>query len=294
MFKSGFVNILGNPNVGKSTLMNAFVGERLSIITFKAQTTRHRIIGIINGKDYQIVFSDTPGVLKPNYKLQESMMKFVYSAVNDADIVVYVTDTVEKVDKNSEFIEKIGKLDVPVLLLINKIDLTTPEKLDKLSDEWRNILPQAIIFPVSAKEKFNTDNVTAKIISLLPEGPKYYEGNTLTDRNLRFFASEIIREKILLNYRKEIPYSVEVGIDRFKESENITFVEATVYVARDSQKGIIIGKEGHRLKRLGIDARKSLEDFLQTKIFLSLNVKVDPDWRDDQTKLKKFGYLPDS
>lgn len=291
--KSGFVNIIGNPNVGKSTLMNALVGERLSIITAKAQTTRHRILGIINGDDYQIVVSDTPGVLKPNYKLQESMMKFVYSAVGDADVILYVTDVVEKADKHAEFLDKINHLDVPVILVINKIDLTTPEKLDDLVDEWKALLPRALIYPASALEKFNLNNILDKILELLPDGPEYYSKDTLTDRNLRFFASEIIREKIFLNYQKEIPYSVEVSIDDYKEGNDMDRIEATIYVARDSQKGIIIGAQGKQLKKVGTQARLDLEAFLQKKVYLGLHVKVNPNWRDDQRQLKNFGYILD-
>ncbi|MDR1887452.1 MAG: GTPase Era [Prevotellaceae bacterium] len=290
-FKSGFVNIVGNPNVGKSTLMNALMGEQLSIITAKAQTTRHRILGVVSENDYQIVFSDTPGVLKPNYKLQESMMKFVYSAIGDADIILYVTDVVEKSDKNPDFIAKLNALAVPVLLLINKIDLTTPEDLDRLAEKWKEILPAAIIFPVSALLKFNLDNLKKEIVGLLPYGPKYYDNDTLTDRTLRFFASEIIREKIFLNYQQEIPYSTEVVIEEFKEGANITHIEAVIYVTRESQKGIIIGKQGRLLKKTGTEARKSLEAFLQNRVYLGLHVKVDPDWRNNQLRLKHFGYI---
>ncbi|MDR1340624.1 MAG: GTPase Era [Prevotellaceae bacterium] len=289
--KSGFVNIVGNPNVGKSTLMNALVGEQLSIITSKAQTTRHRILGIVTENDYQIVFSDTPGVLKPNYMLQESMMKFVYSAIGDADIILYVTDVVEKSDKNLDFIQKLNSLNVPILLLINKIDLSTPEDLEALSVKWQELLPSAIIFPVSALMKFNLDNVKREIVGMLPYGPKYYDNDTLTDRTLRFFASEIIREKIFLNYQKEVPYSTEVVVEEFKEDKNITRIEAVIYVARDSQKGIIIGKQGKLLKKTGTAARISLETFLQTRVYLGLHVKVDPDWRNNKLKLKNFGYI---
>jgi GTP-binding protein Era len=290
-FKSGFVNIVGNPNVGKSTLMNALVGEQLSIITAKAQTTRHRILGVVTENDFQIVFSDTPGVLKPNYKLQESMMKFVYSAIGDADIILYVTDVVEKSDKNIDFIEKLNALNVPIILLINKIDLTTPEGLEILSEKWKGLLPSAIIFPVSALLKFNLDNLKKEIVRLLPYGPKYYDNDTLTDRSLRFFASEIIREKIFLNYQKEVPYSTEVVVEEFKEDKDITRIEAVIYVARESQKGIIIGKQGLLLKKTGTAARKSLETFLQTRVYLGLHVKVDPDWRNNKLKLKNFGYV---
>jgi GTP-binding protein Era len=290
-FKSGFVNIVGNPNVGKSTLMNALVGEQLSIITSKAQTTRHRILGVVTENDYQIVFSDTPGVLKPNYKLQESMMKFVYSAIGDADIILYVTDVVEKSDKNIDFIEKLNALNIPVLLLVNKIDLTTPEELESLTERWTKLLPSAIMFPVSALLKFNLDNLRKEIVRLLPYGPKYYDNDALTDRSLRFFASEIIREKIFLNYQKEIPYSTEVLVEEFKEDKDITRIEAVIYVTRESQKGIIIGKQGLLLKKTGTAARKSLETFLQTKVYLGLHVKVDPDWRNNNLKLKHFGYI---
>jgi GTP-binding protein Era len=290
-FKSGFVNIIGNPNVGKSTIMNTLVGERLSIITAKAQTTRHRILGILTENDYQIVFSDTPGVLKPNYKLQESMMKFVYSAIGDADIIVYVTDVVEKWDKNAEFLERLKKISVPVLLLINKIDLTTPEALETLVEDHRKNLPSAKIFPVSALMNFNLDSVMKEIVRLLPVGPKYYENNTLTDRTLRFFASEIIREKILLNYQKEIPYSVEVVVEKFSETPSLTSISAVIYAMRESQKAILIGKRGSMMKKVGIEARKSLESFLQTKVFLELFVKIDPDWRNNNHSLKGFGYI---
>jgi GTP-binding protein Era len=285
------VNIVGNPNVGKSTLMNVLVGEQLSIITSKAQTTRHRILGVVTADEYQIVFSDTPGVLKPNYKLQESMMKFVYSAIGDADVILYVTDVVEKSDKNIDFIEKLNALNVPILLLINKIDLTTPEELEILSEKWRILLPSAIIFPVSALLNFNLDNLKKAIVGILPYGPKYYDNDTLTDRSLRFFASEIIREKIFLNYQKEVPYSTEVVVEEFKEDKDITRIEAVIYVTRESQKGIIIGKQGLLLKKTGTAARKSLETFLQTKVYLGLHVKVDPDWRNNQLRLKNFGYI---
>jgi GTP-binding protein Era len=292
-FKSGFVNIIGNPNVGKSTLMNALVGERLSIITQKAQTTRHRIIGIVSDTDWQIVFSDTPGVLKPNYKLQESMMKFVYSAVGDADVIVYVTDVVEKSDKNADFLERLNRMSTPIILLINKIDLTTPEALDALVEKWNRLLPAATVFPVSALLNFNLDNVMKTIVNLLPEGPKYYDNDSLTDRTLRFFASEIIRGKMLLNYDKEIPYSVEIGIDEFREQPDIVHIEATIYVARESQKGIIIGKQGKMLKKTGTQARRELEDFLRNKVYLGLHVKVDEDWRNNTVKLRNFGYIQD-
>jgi GTP-binding protein Era len=289
-FKSGFANIVGNPNVGKSTLMNALTGEQLSIVTAKAQTTRHRILGVLTDEHSQIVFSDTPGVLKPNYRLQESMMKFVYSAVGDADVVVYVTDVVETPDKNADFLERLQRIETPVLLLINKIDLSTPEALDALAARWKAILPSATLIPVSALAKFNIDRVTKEIRALLPSGPAYYENDALTDRSLRFFASEIIREKIFLNYQKEIPYSVEVVIERFKESERLTSISAVIYVLRESQKGIVIGNRGNMLKRTATEARKSLETFLQTKVFLEVFVKVDPDWRNNPNRLKTYGY----
>ncbi len=293
MHRSGFVNIIGNPNVGKSTLTNALVGEKLSIITAKAQTTRHRIMGIVNGEDFQVVFSDTPGILRPNYKLQESMMKFVDSAIGDADVILYVTDVVEKYDKNEEYIARLQQINSPVILVINKIDLTTPEALDQLVDTWRQLLPKAVIYPVSAQEKFNIDGVFKRILSYLPESPAYYDKDTFTDRNLRFFASEIIREKILLNYDKEIPYSTEVTIEQFKEDEDMYRIEAVVHVARDSQKGIIIGAGGAALKRISMQARKDMEDFFEKKVFLHIFVKVNPDWREDTQQLRAFGYIMD-
>jgi GTP-binding protein Era len=293
MHRSGFVNIIGNPNVGKSTLMNTFVGEKLSIITAKAQTTRHRIMGIVNGEDFQVVFSDTPGILKPHYKLQESMMKFVHTAIGDADVILYVTDVLEKYDKNDEYISRLRDMKIPVILVINKIDLTNAEELEQLAEIWQNLLPGALIYPVSAQEKFNIDNVFKRIVSFLPESPAYYDKDVLTDRNLRFFASEIIREKILLNYDKEIPYCTEVTIEQFKEEEDKCRIEAVIYVVRDSQKGIIIGKQGSALKRVGIQARKDMEDFYDKKVFLQLFVKVNPDWREDPKQLKRFGYVMD-
>jgi GTP-binding protein Era len=267
------------------------VGENLSIITSKAQTTRHRILGVVNGDDYQIVFSDTPGILKPAYRLQESMMRFVYSAIGDADVILYVTDTVEKADKHAEFLERINNCGRPILLLINKIDLSTQDRLEALVEEWKQRLPSATVFPVSALQKFNLEAVRSSIIEHLPEGPRYYEGDTLTDRSLRFFASEIIREKIFLNYRKEIPYSVEVGIEEFKESPTLIRIEAVIYAARESQKGILIGNKGLALKKTGSDARQDLENFLRSKVYLGLRVKVDPDWRNNLTQLKRFGYI---
>ena len=291
MHKSGFVNIIGNPNVGKSTLMNALVGERLSIITSKAQTTRHRIMGIVNGDDFQIVYSDTPGILKPNYKLQESMMKFVRGAVSDADIILYVTDTVEQQsDRNADILEKITHSGIPVVLVINKIDLTTQERLEVLVAEWHERLPQAVIIPASAKEGFNIGAIFDRIIEQLPEGEPFYPKDTLTDKTLRFFASEIIREKILTNYDKEIPYCCEIEIDTYKEEPHIDRISATIYVARTSQKGIVIGHKGERLKRVGQQAREDMERFLQKKVFLQLFVKVQEDWRNNERQLRRFGY----
>ena len=290
MHKSGFVNILGNPNVGKSTLMNALVGERMSIITPKAQTTRHRILGIVNGDDFQIVFSDTPGILKPSYKLQEAMLKSVNSAFTDADVILYVTDVVEKSDKNAQYIEKLKKIKVPVFIIINKIDLTSQEKLIPLVDEWHLLIPKAQILPISAIEKFNTKLLFDKILSLLPEGPEYYPKDSLTDRSERFFVSEIIREKVFLEYQKEIPYSVEVSVESFKEEKDIIRISALIYVIRDSQKGIIIGHKGQALKKVGTDARMDIEEFLGKKVFLELFVKVKKDWRDETGALRNFGY----
>ena len=291
MHKSGFVNIIGNPNVGKSTLMNALVGERLSIITSKAQTTRHRIMGIVNGDDFQIVYSDTPGILKPNYKLQESMMKFVKGAVSDADVILYVTDTVEQPsDRNSEILEKIALSGIPVLLIINKIDLTTQEKLEELVAFWQQRLPEATIIPASAREGFNIGGIFDRILSLIPEGEPFYPKDTLTDKTLRFFASEIIREKILLTYDKEIPYCCEIEIDSYKEEAAIDRISATIYVARDSQKGIVIGHKGEKLKKVGQAARQDLEKFLDKKVFLQLFVKVNDDWRNSDRQLRRFGY----
>lgn len=291
MHKAGFVNIVGNPNVGKSTLMNRLVGERLAIITPKAQTTRHRIMGIVNDPEYQIVYSDTPGVLKPNYKLQESMLQFSNGALSDADVILYVTDTVESPEKNAEFLEKVAKSDTPVILIINKIDLTTPEKLEKMVEMWLTILPKAQIVPISALEKFNTDSIIQRIVKLLPQAEPYFPKDQLTDKPLRFFASEIIREKILLNYQKEIPYSVEVVIETYTEAPTIDHIGAAIIVARDSQKGILIGHEGKMLKKVGTEARKDLELFLGKKVFLQLFVKVNPDWRDNESSLKNFGYI---
>lgn len=291
MHKSGFVNIIGNPNVGKSTLMNALVGERLSIITPKAQTTRHRILGIVSGDDYQVVFSDTPGILRPNYKLQESMMRSVSGAVGDADVILYVTDTVEQDNERSaEIVGRIRTSGIPTIVVINKIDLTTPEALEAQVAQWHQRLPEAVIAPASAKEKFNIHGLMDLILEQLPEGPAYYPEQTLTDKPLRFFASEIIREKILTAYDKEIPYSVEIVIDSYKEEPGIDRIAATIYVTRDSQKGILIGHKGEKLKRVGTKAREDLEKFLGKKVFLQLFVKVGGDWRNDQRKLREFGY----
>ena len=288
--RAGFVNIIGNPNVGKSTLMNALVGEKLSIVTAKAQTTRHRIMGIVNGDDYQIVYSDTPGILKPNYRLQQSMMNFVDTAIGDADIVLYVTDTVEKSDKNEEYITKLQKIDCPVILVINKIDISSQEKVMELMQWWKEQLPEALIFPASAQEKFNLENIFDAIVGNLPMSPPWYDKDVFTDKNLRFFASEIIREKIFLNYKEEIPYSCEVEIEEFKEGEERYEISAVIYVMRDTQKGIIIGKGGQSLKKVVTQARIDMEDFFQKKVFLRTFVKVDPDWRESKKELRRFGY----
>lgn len=293
MHKSGFVNIVGNPNVGKSTLMNLFVGERISIATFKAQTTRHRIMGIINDDDVQIVFSDTPGVLKPNYKLQESMLAFSESALTDADVLLYVTDPVEKIDKNSDFLSKVKTMQVPVLVLINKIDLTDEKSLIKLVEEWHEVLPNAEIIPVSAIAKFNIDAVMNRIKALLPDSPPYFDKDQLTDKPARFFVSEIVREKILLFYDKEIPYSVEVGIESFKEDEKHIHINVVIYVERDSQKGIIIGHRGRALKKVMTESRKALEKFFGKTIYIESFVKVDKDWRNSERELNLFGYNPE-
>ena len=290
MHKSGFVNIIGNPNVGKSTLMNALVGEKLSIITSKAQTTRHRIMGIVSGEDFQIVYSDTPGILKPSYKLQESMMKFVTGAVADADVILYVTDTVERGERSAGIIDRIRQSGVPAIVVINKIDLTTPEALEALVDKWQGELPEARIVPASAKENFNIEGLFKTILDLLPEGPAFYPKDTLTDKTLRFFASEIIREKILRFYDKEIPYCCEIEIESYKEEPAIDRIAATIYVARDSQKGILIGHKGEKLKRVGQAAREDMEQFLGKKVFLLLFVKVNDDWRNNERQLRRFGY----
>ena len=290
MHKAGFVNIVGNPNVGKSTLMNLLVGERISIATFKAQTTRHRIMGILNTDEAQIVFSDTPGVLKPNYKLQEAMLRFSRSALRDADVLLYVTDMVETPEKNLEFIEEVNKLEVPVLVLINKIDLSNQAELTKRVEQLHALLPKAEILPISALAKFNVDVVLKRIMQLLPDSPPYFDKDQLTDKPARFFVAEIIREKILLHYDKEIPYVVEAAVELFKEAEKSIYISANIYVERDSQKGIIIGHEGSALKKVATDARKELEKFFDKKIYLELLVKVNKDWRNSDKKLRMFGY----
>lgn len=289
--KSGFVNIIGNPNVGKSTLMNALVGEKLSIITSKAQTTRHRIMGIVSGEDFQIVYSDTPGIIEPNYKLQESMMGFVNSAMIDADIFLYLVEKKAGL-KNEKISEKLKKIDIPVLIIVNKIDLSSQEVVMETLNYWQNEFPKAEIVPISATEKFNIQRVLDLIIEKLPESPAYYDKEQLTDKTERFFVSEIIREKILLSYQKEVPYSTEVEVQSFKEEERIIKIHAEIYVTRQSQKGIIIGHEGKMLKKVGTEARKDMEAFFEKKVFLELFVKVKKDWRDSDQELKKFGYLP--
>lgn len=290
--KAGFVNIVGNPNVGKSTLMNDLVGERISIITSKAQTTRHRIMGIVNTPDYQIVFSDTPGVLKPKYKLQESMLEFSKGALTDADEILYVTDVVEDPVKNADFLEKVAKEKVPVLLVINKIDLLKGQnELESIVARWKKLLPNAEIFPTSAKEHFNVDNLMRRIVELLPPSPPYFGKDALTDKPARFFVTEIIREKILTNYEKEVPYSTEVIVEKFDEKEGAIHIMAVIYVERDSQKGILIGHGGSRLKKVGTEARKDIETFFGKKVYLELFVKVEPNWRSRENKLKEFGYI---
>ena len=293
MHKACFVNIVGNPNVGKSTLMNLLMGERISIATFKAQTTRHRIMGIINTDDSQIVFSDTPGVLKPNYKLQESMLAFSESALQDADVLLYVTDVVEKPDKNADFITKVQRMQVPILVLINKIDLSNQAGVVKLIEAWKEVLPQAEIFPISAQAKFGVDSVLARIKELLPDSPPYFEKDQWTDKPARFFVTEIIREKILLYYDKEIPYACEVVVEEFKEAEKNIRIRALIYVERDSQKGIIIGHKGVAIKKVMTEARKTLEKFFQKSIFLEVFVKVDKDWRQNDRRLEAYGYRQD-
>lgn len=288
--KAGFVNIIGNPNVGKSTIMNALVGEKLSIITQKMQTTRHRIKGIVSGEDFQIVYSDTPGILKPNYKLQESMMKFVDSALVDADVILFVTDVKETVDKNPDYIEKVRKSNMPVIVLINKIDISNQEDVMKLYEYWTTTFPGADVFPISALEKFNIEPIFDRILELLPESEPFFPKDELTDRNERFFLQEIIREKILLNYQKEIPYSVEIEVEEFHETDKIINIRAVIYVSRDSQKGIIIGHQGKMIKKVGSEARLDAEEFFDKKIFLELYVKVAKEWREKDSQLKKFGY----
>lgn len=293
MHKSGFVNIVGNPNVGKSTLMNALVGERISIITSKAQTTRHRILGIVNGDDFQIVYSDTPGVLKPNYRLQESMLKFSTSALTDADVLLYVTDVHDSFEKNRNFVEKVIQNPAPLLLIINKIDLIDQERLIELVERWKALMPRAEIIPISALNKFNVEHVFNRIKELLPESPPFFDKDQLTDKPARFFVNEIIREKILLNYEKEIPYSVEVEVEQFHEENNLIRIRAVIYVERESQKGIIIGHGGKALKKVGMEARKDIEAFFDKKVFLELFVKVEKDWRNKESKLRTFGYKPE-
>ena len=291
--KAGFVNIVGNPNVGKSTLMNQLVGERISIATFKAQTTRHRIMGIVNTPEAQIVFSDTPGVLKPNYKLQESMLAFSESALQDADVLLYVTDVVENPEKNQDFLAKVARMSVPVLLLINKIDQSDQKALGDIVEKWHGLLPNAEILPISAKNKFGTEQLLKRILELLPDSPPYFDKDQLTDKPARFFVSEIIREKILLYYDKEIPYSVEVSVERFKEDDKHIHINAVIYVERDSQKGIIIGHQGVALKKVSTESRKALEKFFGKPIYLEVFVKVDKDWRSSERELNHFGYNPE-
>ena len=293
MHKAGFVNIVGNPNVGKSTLVNQLVGEKISIATFKAQTTRHRIMGIVNTPEAQIVFSDTPGVLKPNYKLQESMLAFSESALQDADVLLYVTDVVENTEKNQDFLAKVARMSVPVLLLINKIDQSDQKGLGDIVEKWHGLLPNAEILPISAKNKFGTDMLLKRILELLPDSPPYFDKDQLTDKPARFFVSEIIREKILLYYDKEIPYSVEVSVERFKEDEKHIHINAIIYVERDSQKGIIIGHQGVALKKVSTESRKALEKFFGKPIYLEVFVKVDKDWRSSERELNHFGYNPE-
>ena len=292
MHRAGFVNIVGNPNVGKSTLSNRLVGERLSIITSKAQTTRHRIMGIVNGEDYQIVFSDTPGVLKPKFRLQQSMLEYSTGALVDADVLLYVTDVIETPTKNQDFLDKVAREKIPILLVINKIDLLKGnDDLVKLIDQWKLILPNAEVFPTSALENFNVDNLMKRIVELLPESPPYFGKDALTDRSSRFFVTEIVREKILTTYDKEVPYATQVIVEKFDESDKAIHIMAVIYVERDSQKGIIIGHQGKMLKRVGTEARKDIEKFFEKKVFLELYVKVEKDWRNQENKLRAFGYI---
>ena len=288
--RSGFVNIIGNPNVGKSTLMNALVGEKLSIVTAKAQTTRHRIMGIVNGEDWQIVYSDTPGILRPGYRLQQNMMDSVDEALGDADVILYVTDTVETPDKNAEYLDKLSRVDCPVIVVINKIDVSSQAAVTELMEWWHGKLPAAEVIPASAQEHFNLESILDAVVARLPECPPWFDKDTFTDRNLRFFASEIIREKILLNYKEEIPYSCEVGIESFKEGAERYEISAVIYVMRESQKGIIIGRGGSALKKVGTQARLEMEDFFQKKVYLNIYVKTDPDWRESKKELRRFGY----
>lgn len=293
MHKSGFVNIVGNPNVGKSTLMNQLVGEKISIITSKAQTTRHRIFGIVNTDEYQIVYSDTPGILRPNYKMQETMLKFSESALGDADVLLYMTDVIEQPEKNEDFIKKVQNVEVPTLLLINKIDQSNQEGLEAIVTKWKELLPKAEIYPLSALNKFNIDIIKSRILSLLPESPPYFDKDALTDRPARFFVTEIIREKILLYYQKEIPYSVEVIVEEFKDEKNIINIRALIIVERDTQKGIVIGHQGLALKKVGSMARRDIEKFFNKKVFLSMYVKVEKDWRSRDNLLRQYGYILD-
>jgi len=292
MHRAGFVNIVGNPNVGKSTLSNRLVGERLSIITSKAQTTRHRIMGIVNGDDYQIVFSDTPGVLKPKFRLQQSMLEYSTGALVDADVLLYVTDVVESPTKNQDFLDRVAREKIPILLVINKIDLLKGnDDLIRIIDQWKQLLPNAEVFPTSALENFNVDNIMKRIVELLPESPPYFGKDALTDRSSRFFVTEIVREKILLTYDKEVPYATQVIVEKFDESDTAIHIMAVIYVERDSQKGIIIGHQGKMLKRVGTEARKDIEKFFEKKVFLELYVKVEKDWRNQENKLRAFGYI---
>ena len=292
MHRAGFVNIVGNPNVGKSTLSNRLVGERLSIITSKAQTTRHRIMGIVNGDDYQIVFSDTPGVLKPKFRLQQSMLEYSTGALIDADVLLYVTDVIETPTKNQDFLDRVAREKIPILLVINKIDLLKGnDELVQLIDQWKELLPNAEVFPTSALENFNVDNIMKRIVELLPESPPYFGKDALTDRSSRFFVTEIIREKILTTYDKEVPYASQVIVEKFDESDHAIHIMAVIYVERDSQKGIIIGHQGKMLKRVGTESRKDIEKFFEKKVFLELYVKVEKDWRNQENKLRAFGYI---
>ena len=292
MHRAGFVNIVGNPNVGKSTLSNRLVGERLSIITSKAQTTRHRIMGIVNGEDYQIVFSDTPGVLKPKFRLQQSMLEYSTGALVDADVLVYVTDVIESPTKNQEFLDRVAREKIPILLVINKIDLLKGnDDLVRIMEQWKQLLPQAELFPMSALENFNVENLMKRIVELLPESPPYFGKDALTDRSSRFFVTEIVREKILLTYDQEVPYATQVIVEKFDESDTAIHIMAVIYVERDSQKGIIIGRQGSKLKRVGTLARKDIETFFEKKVYLQLYVKVEKDWRNQESKLRAFGYI---